>query len=241
MLEITRGRILAFLIHLYTASGLLWAVLTALAVAERDYRSACFWLVIALVIDSTDGFLARRFAVRSELPQIDGRKLDDIVDYLNYTFLPLFMIARAGWIPEPAYAWISIPMATSAFGFCHTGAKEEREGFFRGFPSYWNVVAIYLMFGAKESGTVAVLLLILVLGLFTVLPVRFVYPSHSSHGKGLLVWGGAAWIAGILYLLGEYPDVTGWILWTTAIYPVYYLALSLYLEFRRRRFPGMPV
>jgi phosphatidylcholine synthase len=40
-------------------------------------------------------------------------------------------------------------------GFAHVGAKDEAAGYFRGFPSYWNIAAFYagLAFhGLGEAG-----------------------------------------------------------------------------------------
>ena len=37
-----------------------------------------------MVIDSTDGALARAVDVRGQIPWFDGRRLDDICDYFTY-------------------------------------------------------------------------------------------------------------------------------------------------------------
>ena len=81
----------AYAVHLYTATGLLWGLLTAAAIGQEQYRSAFLWMTLAVVVDATDGFLAQRCRVKEVLPHVDGRKIDDIVDYLNYTFLPVLL------------------------------------------------------------------------------------------------------------------------------------------------------
>ena len=87
--------------------------------------------------------LARLVGVKQVLPSFDGARLDDICDFLTYTFLPLLLVWRIGVVP-PAEQWIIlVPLVASAYGFCQTLAKTP-DGFFLGFPSYWNIVALYL-------------------------------------------------------------------------------------------------
>ena len=92
-----------WLAHLYTASGAATALAAAVAVHEGDYRRTFFWLATATVIDATDGLLARALRVKERLPRFDGGKLDDIVDYLTYVFVPVLVILRAELVP-PAVA-----------------------------------------------------------------------------------------------------------------------------------------
>ena len=114
------------LIHLYTALGSVVALLTLHAGLNENYRLAFVWMIVAVLIDSTDGPLARRYDIRAVVPQIDGRKLDDISDYANYTLVPIVLLSsRADWLPEPRLLWAGVPLVASLFTFAHTGAKEE--------------------------------------------------------------------------------------------------------------------
>src|SRR5207249_2001322 len=87
--------------------------------------------------------LARAARVKTVLPHFDGRRLDDLIDFLNYAFLPLFLIWRAAVLPAGYEGWLLLPLLASAYGFSQVEAKTV-DGFFLGFPSYWNVVAVYL-------------------------------------------------------------------------------------------------
>src|ERR671916_3331022 len=138
-------RLLAALVHVYTASGVLFALAATIEICSSapDPRLVFVLLAAAVLVDATDGPLARRAEVKRWLPSIDGRTIDDIVDYLTFTFLPLLLVWRMGWLPEPAALWVVPALLASLFGFANTGAKDEEGGFFLGFPSYWNVVAIY--------------------------------------------------------------------------------------------------
>src|SRR5262249_60438632 len=68
---------------------------------------------------------------------------DDRIASHTYTSLPLLLLWRAGTLPG-ALAWLFLlPLLASAYGFSQTNAKTA-DGFFLGFPSYWNIVAFYL-------------------------------------------------------------------------------------------------
>src|SRR3984885_9169859 len=103
-----RHKLLAYSVHAYTATGLLFGALIAADIIQHNYRRAFIWMIVTVLIDATDGTFARKVRVKEVVPHIDGRKLDDIVDYLNYTFLPLILIASAGWLPSPTWLWASV-------------------------------------------------------------------------------------------------------------------------------------
>ena len=191
------SRAAAWAVHLYTASGLVFALLAAIemCVPEPDARRVFLWLFIAVIVDATDGPLARKVGVKQVLPQIDGRKIDDIVDYLTFTFLPLLLIARMGWVPQPVLLFIVPAMIASVLGFANTGAKDEEGGFFLGFPSYWNIVAVYAGIVAHYVGTWPNAIMLLMLAVLTVAPVGFIYPNLAPRRWkapimiGALIWG----------------------------------------------------
>ncbi|MBJ43419.1 MAG: phosphatidylcholine synthase [Planctomycetaceae bacterium] len=227
-------RNLALMVHVYTAMGLLTGFLAIAWISSGQYRAAFLALFASVVIDATDGTLARAVDVRRYTPWINGRKLDDIVDYLNYTLAPIFLIWHAHWTPEPRALWCSIPLVTSAFAFVHEGAKEEDAGFFRGFPSYWNIVAFYIaLFDTPNPWVVGIILGLL--GLLSILPVRFVYPNRPPCWKIFFLGGACLWGLLLLAMLIVYPDVPNWLVGVSYIYPVLYGASSIYLDWRQRR------
>ena len=226
-------RLVAYGVHLYTACGAVVGLLIAASIVAEDYRQVFLWMLLAVTIDMTDGFLARRFRVKQVVPHIDGRKLDDLVDYLNFTFLPVWMMWWAEWLPEPRWLWCGIMLVTSLLGFAHSGAKEESRGFFRGFPSYWNIFAFYVWICFRHLGTGVVLGLVLVLSLLTVLPVRFVYPNRPPCWRVFFLGGALVWMALVLtILLRGSSDSPDWLVGVSFIYPVLYLILSVYLDWK---------
>ena len=61
--------------HLYTASGAVLALLMLVAAFQGEAVKALWLMLASLLIDSTDGLLARRFRVSEALPSSTGRYL----------------------------------------------------------------------------------------------------------------------------------------------------------------------
>jgi phosphatidylcholine synthase len=206
--------------------------------AEPDVRAVFLLLVAAVVVDATDGPLARRYQVKRWAAEIDGRTIDDIVDYLTYTFLPLLLIWRMGWVPAPAAAWILPALLASLFGFANTSAKDEAGGFFLGFPSYWNVVAFYAGLWSRLFNPGVNAPVLVALAVLTVLPVQFLYPNLAPRRWRLpLLVGAGAWLVLLLVMLVDYHGVSARLMWLSLAYPAFYAALSLALAPSGNRVP----
>lgn len=233
MTSTSLGAVRAYAVHVYTASGVVFAFLAAAEMCRPmpDARLVFLWLLVAGLIDSTDGPLARRWHVKTKAPRIDGRTIDDIVDYLTFTFLPLLLVWRMGWLPWPGVLWIAPALVASLMGFANTAAKDESDGFFLGFPSYWNIVAFYagLWFAYYSPWVNAVV--IVALALLTVLPVRFIYPNLAPRPWKVPVMVGAlVWLGLLVAMLPYYPSVPEWLMWASLIYPAFYTVLSVHLD-----------
>jgi phosphatidylcholine synthase len=220
----------AWLVHLYTASGFVLAFLAARAFIEFDYRTGFFWLWVQVFVDATDGLLARRLRVRERIPWFDGAKLDDITDYVAYVFVPALFVWRGAVVPN---AWVlpvvAAMLLSSAYGFNRTDAKTS-DHFFTGFPSYWNVVAFYLLVAHWPSEVNAAILAVFALLVFV--PIRYVYPSRTPAWSLVTNVFGAIWAGMMLLMLWQYPAVSPLLFWGSLEYPVYYLLLSFALHFR---------
>ena len=227
------GRVVAWSVHAYTALGAVAAFVATLAVFDGDYRAAFLLLLAATVIDASDGVLARLARVKERTPDFDGARLDDIVDYLTFVFVPVLLLYRAGDLPLD---WGGIVVAavllSSAWGFCKTDAKTD-DSFFTGFPSYWNIVALYL----HASGLAPVWNGVILLVLSALVFVRngYVYPTRTPVLRGLTVALGSAWGLMMLATILLLPDVPARLLIVSLAFPVYYTVLSFVLDARRRR------
>ena len=222
----------AWLVHLYTASGALFAFLALSRIFYDRYREAFVWLALALIVDATDGVLARRADVASRLPRFSGAKLDDIVDYLTYVFVPAFFVWHALLVPD---RWSTIVVGamllSSAYGFSRADSKTT-DHFFTGFPSYWNVVIFYLYLARWPSAVNTAILLILAAMVFV--PVRYIHPSRTPEWRTPTLVFGGVWGALMIVLLWRMPDVPRPVFWVSLTFPAYYVVLSLSLEVRRR-------
>jgi phosphatidylcholine synthase len=197
--------LLAWGVHFYTALGLVAAAAMAVLIirgGEGAFRGAFLLMVAATLIDATDGTLARRLHIKEVLPGFDGRRLDDLVDFLTYTCLPLLLIWRARLLPPGQEWWLLAPLLASAYGFCQVSAKTD-DGYFLGFPSYWNLVAFYL-YVLRLEGWCAVALLV-GLALLTFVPMRYLYPSQRGRLNRLTNLLAVAWAALLVWVIFRLP------------------------------------
>jgi phosphatidylcholine synthase len=226
-----RRRTLAWAVHGLTASGAAVGLAALLETARGHPHAALLWMLVALAIDSVDGTLARRAEVERVVPRIDGRRLDDIVDYLNYVIVPVFFLAWTGRIEPLALA--AAPVLASAYGFSQTEAKTE-DGYFLGFPSYWNVVALYAFLLGVSPAATSAWLVGLSIGVFV--PLKYLYPSQMTAWGRVMNSSAVVWIlaATALLLWPELPGHRAWS-WLTLAYPVGYVGLSFWLGGFARR------
>lgn len=222
-----------YLVHVYTASTLFFVALAAQWLLEGAYRWALGAIFVTMLIDATDGALARRFRVKETAAAIDGALLDNIVDFTSYVLLPFLLLLQADLLAPPGVLVAAFAMFSSAFGFSRTTAKLADEGFFVGFPSYWGIVAFYLyMFGTPPLLNT---LLVLGLSVLVFVPVRFLYVSRLPRGRTLHVTLGSVWgglcVAALFLEAGALR--TG-LLQLSLVYPVYYTLHSLQLDLQAR-------
>jgi len=220
----------AWSVHLFTATGAVVGTMALLAVFAGNEGRAALLMLVAIAIDAVDGTLARRARVSEVTPGFDGRRLDDMVDYFNFVLVPMIFLVAAGLVPS--WIWIVPPILASAYGFSQADAKTE-DDFFLGFPSYWNVVALYLWLLGVSSGTGAGILLVLAVAVFV--PLKYVYPSKAPRLRRTTNVLGTLWFV-LLTVAVAFPEATArWRLaeWTLA-FPAYYLALSAWLGGWRR-------
>jgi len=223
--------IFAWLVHFYTAVGAVIGLYTILAINESNFRLAFFLMAITIIIDASDGALARAARVKEIIPWFDGALLDNLVDYLNYVIVPCLVLLRAQLLPEQDALWLAaLPVLASAYGFCQRDAKTA-DHFFLGFPSYWNIIVFYLF--ALKSAIWINAFLIITLSILVFVPLRFIYPSRAQRFRYQTNILGALWGAAVLHLIYRLPTPPQWLLLASLIFPAYYTILSLWLELRR--------
>lgn len=226
------AKVLAWGVHLYTALGLVVAGLVAVLAVRGDaesIRTAFLLLLVATAIDASDGTLARAVDVRRVLPGFDGRRLDDIIDFHTYTSLPLLLVWRSGVLSPEHVPWLLVPLLASAYGFSQVDAKTP-DGYFRGFPSYWNVVAFYLHYLRFPSGVA--LAVVLGLAVLTLVPAKYLYTSQPGALNRWTAGLTAVWAAVLLLvLLGVLEPARPWLL-ASLFFPAWYMLASWWVTAR---------
>jgi phosphatidylcholine synthase len=218
----------AWLVHFYTSLGLVCGLFALIFIASGNLRYALFLMGLAMFIDSTDGTLARSYKVNTYAPQFDGRKLDDITDYINYAFIPLYFAYRFGVVQGAGIAVLAVAAIAAGYGFCQKAAKTS-DGYYTGFPNYWNFLIFYLYFFHISPTASAIVLLVfsaliwapVEFASFSTLPLRkltvlmaFLYGVNTSS---------------ILYLFWFDRPYNG-LVWVSLIFPLYYICLAFYLR-----------
>src|SRR5687767_15523649 len=160
-------------VHLFTSLGVVLALLALVAIERDEPREALLWLLLALLVDGVDGTLARAVRIQERLPRIDGAALDLIIDYLNYVFIPVLLIWHGRYLPDQLALPLSAAiLISSLYVFARRDMKTD-DGYFRGFPALWNVVALYVFVTSPRPWVSAVAMMVLVVMTFA--------PVHVPH------------------------------------------------------------
>ena len=138
------NKVRASLVHFLTGSGIIFSFLALVSVIEGFKLQTFMFLGVALIIDIIDGTLARRYKIDVIFPNIDGKTLDTIIDYINYILIPCIMLYKFNYLPQnfsliipivilciSLYSYINIKLIDASFSYL-------------GFPSIWNIILLYL-------------------------------------------------------------------------------------------------
>ena len=178
------------------------------------------WLVVALIIDSIDGSLARVFRVKEVLPHVDGKTIDYVIDFATYAIIPAYFFYQAMLVPEPwLFPCTAIILLVSALYYGIEGMVSE-DMYFIGFPVLWNMVVFYLLFVFQASQEVNILL-IFFFAILHFVPVKFAYPSQGSNLRWLTLGISILFIGNLLYILFVFPTrhlISIGIAYATALY-----------------------
>tara|TARA_Y100000996_G_scaffold364777_1_gene309187 strand:+ start:370 stop:1068 length:699 start_codon:yes stop_codon:yes gene_type:complete len=170
---------LSYLIHLFTVSGVLFGFLALLATIQKDLPLTFFFLALALFVDGIDGSLARKVDVKKHTPHISGENLDNIIDYLNYVFVPAFVIYWLDIVP-PGTELLSalIILVVSCYTFANNNMKTS-DFYFSGFPALWNLVILY--FYILNTNPLLNFIVICALSVLTFIPIKYSHPFRVIY------------------------------------------------------------
>jgi phosphatidylcholine synthase len=212
----------ALSVHLFTATGAVFAMLAMLAAVEEKWSLMFLWLVVALIVDGIDGPLARRYEVKTNAPEFDGVLMDLIIDYLTYVFIPAYALFKSGLLPGWT-GWLAIIVITfaSVVYFADTRMK-TKDNSFSGFPGCWNMVVLVLF--ALSPNFYVILALVVLFSVSMFLNLKFVHPVRTERWRTLSLPMAIAWtgFAGWAAWVDFHPE--SWALWGL-------LGSSIYLAF----------
>ena len=191
----------ALSVHLFTATGAVFAMLAMLAAVDEKWSLMFLWLEVAFFVDGIDGPLARHYEVKRYAPQFDGNLLDMIIDYLTYIFIPAFALFKSGLLPGWT-GWVAIIIITftSVMYLADTRMK-TKDNSFSGFPACWNMVVLVAF--AIEPNFWITLVWVTALAITMFIPFKFVHPVRTERWRVItlpmaLAWtffaGWAAWV-----------------------------------------------
>jgi phosphatidylcholine synthase len=210
--------------------------MATLAVANQRYEEMFLWLGLAFVIDGIDGPLARYVDIKERLPRFSGERLDLVIDYLTYVFVPVLAVLNAGLLPGAAAMPIGAGiLLSSLYHFSDTASKAEDNSFV-GFPAIWNIVAFYL-FVFQPMAWVAALACTACIGL-TFVPFKWVHPMRVVSRRSITLAALAFWlIAAAAAIAAGFGAVPLWAKLGLVAVAAYALCLPLLADAKAPRPP----
>lgn len=201
------GKLAAWSVHAFTASGLLAAFMALLAAVERDWREAMLWLLLCLVIDGIDGTFARLARVREVLPLVDGKYIDYVIDFFTYVILPTYIFYEVIDLPPTLLLLCTFAMLLSSglyYGIVNMTSADGKH--FVGFPAMWNMVVYLLVFVVPDLNPYTVAAGVFLLAVLHFVPILFAYPSMGGRWWPLTLTVTVAFIVSAVINVWWYPE-----------------------------------
>ncbi|TPE53921.1 CDP-alcohol phosphatidyltransferase family protein [Amaricoccus solimangrovi] len=192
-----RSKTLAFLVHLLTGSGAALALLALVSATQGHWTAMYGWLIVAFIVDGIDGPLARKVDTKTHASNWDGAVLDLVIDYLNYVFIPAYVLIYSDLLPSPYGLAAALLVALTGVVYFADVRMKAADNSFVGFPACWQMlVLVFLVFTPPVWATMAITL---VLAIAQFVPLKFIHPVRTVRWRALnlpilLIWAAlAAW------------------------------------------------
>jgi phosphatidylcholine synthase len=221
----------AAVVHCFTALGAVCALLGLRAALAEEWVALFVWLGIALIIDGVDGTLARLSNVTAVLPRFSGERLDLIIDYLTYVFVPALALMLGGFLEGTLGVLLAaLILLSSLFHFSDTESKTP-DYCFVGFPALWNVVAFYAFALGMPSWLAAAMVSVLIV--LTFVPWLWAHPLRTPLLRPVTLLILVAWFAAAVLTLRQGFPATPALQAILVLAALYVLALVLFRSFAR--------
>lgn len=195
------------------------------AVLDGSARLAIVWLLVAQLIDGIDGPLARRLLPDDDDPEYDGYVLDLVIDFVTCVLVPAAFLWRFEMVPHDRYGMlvVAVLLMTSSLWFSRTDQISD-DGWFRGFPSAWNmaVPTLWIMAGNGLANAVVILLL----SALTLSNVEFAHPVRAAQWRRTHLVAMTVWIGAVVTALAMSGEANVGVQAALLVGPVAILALA---------------
>lgn len=214
--------------HIWTLTGLAFAALALMALFEGNYQSAARFCLLVLLVDRTDGTIARKLKVKDKFPGTSGEVLDIITDLVGLTFVPMMLFWQDGLF-LPGFGACLVIAATMAASWKYS----RKETFlFKGYsvgapPVFFSVFLFYFLDLPAVYPTIYTAILV---GL-CISPIRYPITSlvttHWKPGyKSITNYLTAFFFLPAFILLKSAPPVIYWVMLSVIgmqlfIYPLF--------------------
>ncbi len=228
-------KFIGILIHLLTGLGIVAGFFALIAVMSNNQKEAFLWLGLAFLIDSVDGTLARKFNVKKNLPNIDGKMLDSIIDFFNYVIIPSIMIYWFRYVPDQFVLLIpAILIFISIYSYVNLNILTD-DNYYNGFPAIWNVIVLYFYIFGTSQNVNLIFLILLILLKFS--PLKCIHPLRVKKFKTLSIFFSIIWfITSVLLIvikdlsINSLYEVVLMFLWVVS--NIYFILVSIFKTIR---------
>lgn len=186
-------RLAGFAVHVFTGLGSVCALLATLALLDGRFEEVFVWLFVALGIDAVDGTLARAVDVETHVARFSGERLDLVIDYVTYVFVPVLALLKGQFLlGGVGIATAALILLSALYHFADTASKAA-DNCFVGFPAVWNIVAFcFFAWGVPGWAAMAVSLTLVALAF---VPMHWLHPMRVER---FLAWNIAVMVAGLV-------------------------------------------
>ncbi len=232
-------KIIALFTHFLTGFGALAGFFALISVINNSQSTTFLWLGLAFLIDSIDGTLARKFNVKKNFPNIDGKMLDSIIDFFNYVIVPAFIIYWFRLVPDNFLILIpSILILVSIYSYVNLNVMTN-DHYYNGFPAIWNIVVLYFyLFGTNQITNLIILVLLLILKFS---PLKCIHPLRVKKLKNFSIFFTIVWFttSAILIILMQTKikpiyELSFMFVWVISNF--YFIAISFYKSFINKNY-----
>ena len=172
-----------FLVHLWTLSGLALSMGGIFALFNGYNDLAARLIFFPIVIDFTDGTLARRYNVKERIPFVSGEAIDMITDVVSLTFVPMIFF----WNNQVFLPYLSVPICLVAAMTCSLkySMKENvlRQGYSLGSTPIFFSIFLFYFLGLNPVWATLYTVILIVLCLVPIkYPITSLVTTHWKFG-----------------------------------------------------------